>query len=628
MCGIAGIVRNSRKEDDKAAIRAMAKSLAHRGPDDERFFFSDTVNFAHRRLAIIDPQNGKQPMATTDNNVIIVFNGAIYNYLELRQELISRGHSFASYSDTEVLLHAYLEFGEGCLPKLNGMFAFAIFDKRSNQIFLARDRFGVKPLYYTANDEFFMFASEPKAFWAAGVKANPDSEGLHDYLTFQFCLGSKTMFKNVRKLEPGHAMVISPNDILKVKEWCWWDLDFSDDTYHTNDYFVDKLLYLLSDAVKLRLRADVPVGSYLSGGLDSSTVATIAADTLAGAPLHTFTGKFSEGSQFDESLYAYKVAEQSHTDHHLLTITAKDFLNTIEDIIYYMDEPCAGPGVFPQFCVAGMARNHVKVVLGGQGGDEIFIGYARYLVAYLEEVLKGGIFQTYDRTKHAVSMESIIPNLPMLKQYVPMMRSFWRNGLFESLEKRYFTIVDRSEGVTSVFSKDIFSDSAYSPFDSYLRIFCKQTNTSYINRMCYFDCKGSLPALLQVDDRTGMAFGLESRLPLLDHRIAEFCATIPPGIKFRGGEPKALFKQSIKSLLPVDVLHRKDKMGFPVPLNLWYRDELKDWVCSVLLSKKASERGIYNKNAIMALLSRDQGFSRVLWGILCLELWFQKFIDN
>lgn len=629
MCGIAGIIRQNYKESDVVAIRAMAQCLAHRGPDDEGFHSVGGVHFAHRRLAIIDPQNGRQPMCSRDGALTLIFNGAIYNYLELRQELIARGHSFQTYSDTEVLLHMYEEFGENCLNRLNGMFAFAVLDERTNEVFMARDRFGIKPFYYIMSDGAFLFASEPKAFWATGyAHAEPDMEGLRDYITFQFCLGAKTMFSGVKKLEPGHAMKIGVSDNLAIKEWCWWDLTFSDDTYHTEEYFIDKLQFLVSDAIKLRMRADVPVGSYLSGGLDSSTVATVASDFLSGAGLHTFTGTFSEGAQFDESHYASLVAHQAHTAHHELVITAQDFLESIESIVYHMDEPGAGPGVFPQFCVARMAHEHVKVVLGGQGGDEIFIGYARYLVAYLEEVLRGGIFQTFDETKHAVSMESIIPNLPMLKQYVPMMRTFWKSGLFDSLEKRYFAMVDRSEGSAAMFSQDLFSGQSYCPSESFAKIFMHQEKTSYINRMCYFDCKGSLPALLQVDDRTGMAFGLESRLPLLDYRIAEFCAAVPPGIKFKGGQPKALFRQAIRSLLPHEVLNRKDKMGFPVPLNIWYCGELREWVRCVLLSERAKSRGIYDAKVVEALLAKDQGFSRVLWGLLCLELWFTRFIDK
>lgn len=629
MCAITGIIRSSAREGDQQAVQKMAASLAHRGGDGAGAYSSGGVSLAHRRLAIIDPRNGQQPMQSADGKLTIVFNGAIYNYPELRQALVARGHELRTHSDTEVLLAMYEEYGIDCLKQLNGMFAFAIYDERKNQVFMARDRFGIKPLYYMPVDGALLFASEPKAFWASGyARPEMDMAGLADYMTFQFTLGAKTMFKNVFKLEPGHAMLIRPGNDMRTESWRWWDLHFTDDTYHTEDYFTDKLLYLVSDATRLCLRADVPVGGYLSGGIDSSTVAMIASEAAGPDNLHTFTGAFSEGPEFDESRYGRLVADSAHTRHHELCITSTDFLNSIDKIIYAMDEPGAGPGVVPQYCMARLASNHVKVVLGGQGGDEIFIGYARYLVAYLEEVLRGGIFETFDETKHAVSMESIIPNLPMLKQYVPMMRSFWKRGLFESLDQRYFTLIDRSEGASQLFSPDLFSSQSYNPFQAYSRIFMGPEKTSYINRMCYFDCKGSLPALLQVDDRTGMAFGLESRLPLLDYRIAELVASIPPGIKFHGGQSKALFRRAVRNLLPREILERRDKMGFPVPLNIWYKGALREWTRSVLLDEKARTRGIYNPREVEKLLDKNQGFSRILWGLLCLELWFKTFIDR
>ncbi len=629
MCGIAGIIRSCPREADAAAVEAMSTALAHRGGDGHGIHSSCGVTLGHRRLAIIDPQNGAQPMRSRDGRLTIVFNGAIYNYLELRQRLIGLGHTFRTYSDTEVLLAMYEQYGHDLLDHLNGMFAFAIHDERSGEVFLARDRFGIKPLYYMHSDGALLFASEPKAFWASGLATpQPDMAGLHDYITFQFSLGAGTMFRGVKKLEPGHAMVIVPGNGMALRQWRWWDLQFSDDVYHTEDYFTDKLLFLLSDAVKLCLRADVPVGSYLSGGIDSSTVATIAADVLGGGSLHTFTGYFSEGAEFDESAYARIVAANAGTRHHEQRITSSDFINSIDKIIYHMDEPGAGPGIIPQYRMAKLASEHVGVALGGQGGDEIFIGYARYLVAYLEEVLKGGIFQTFDETRHAVSMESIIPNLPMLKQYVPMMRSFWKRGLFENLDKRYFALIDRSGGSRDIYSEDLFAGSTYDPYEAFAKVFMHPQKTSYINRMCYFDCKGSLPALLQTDDRMGMAFGIESRLPLLDYRIAELCASIPPGIKFKGGQSKALFRNAVRNLIPKQVLERKDKMGFPTPLNIWYAGELKDWTRSMLLDGKARTRGIYNPDSIEKLLAVDQGFNRAIWGLLCLEIWFRTFMDN
>lgn len=628
MCGIAGVISEGSTAEIEA-VQNMMTSIAHRGPDSHGEYHTEGVALGHRRLAIIDPRGGQQPMCNEDGSIWIVFNGAIYNYLELRQELTAKGHSFSTYTDTEVIIHLFEEYGEACLDRMNGMFAFAIYNTLTRSLFAARDRFGIKPFYYAISDGRFVFASEVKALFASGfIRSEVNPDGLKDYLTFQFTLDAKTMFKGIFKLEPGNFLRINLQQGISPSIKQWWDINFEIDTEHTEDYFLDRLQCLLHDSVKLRMRADVPVGSYLSGGLDSSTIAIIAKEVVGNSPFHTFTGTFDEGIEFDESAYAQKVADMTKSDHHILHINAQDFLNNIEKIIWNMDEPSAGPGVFPQYMVAKLAQRYVKVVLGGQGGDELFAGYTRYLVAYLEETLKGGIFETADSEKHAVTLESIIPNLPMLKQYVPMLKKFWGEGLFDSREQRYFRLVDRSEGMKSFFSTDLHQSGNYSAFEAFCKIFSKKGRTSYINQMCYFDCKASLPALLQVDDRTGMAVGLESRLPLLDYRIAELYASIPPAIKFGGGKSKVLFRRAIRNMLPQDVLKRKDKMGFPVPLNKWYSTELRDFTYDTLLSSRASSRGIYDTASIRSMLSQDQGFSRVLWGILCIEIWYKTFIDN
>ncbi len=617
MCGIVGIV-GCEEDQGNDAIEKMMHSVRHRGPDDEGKYYWETVAFGHKRLAIIDPKGGSQPMTSRDDSLCIVFNGAIYNYLELRQELIARGHTFETYSDTEVLLHIYSEYGEECLDKLNGMFAFVLLDKRKRRIFAARDRFGIKPFYYCATDNAFIFASEPKALFASEmIVPDLNPAGMRDYLVFQYTLGEKTLFHNVKKLEPGHSLTFSIDDPTTFTIRRWWNIRFAIDTHHTEEYFIDRLQYLVRDSVNLRMRADVPVGAFLSGGIDSSAVATIAAESLAGATFHTFTGLFAEGKEFDESEYAKTVATASKTAHHEITITAQDFLNDIEHIIWCMDEPGAGPGVLPQYCVCRLASEFVKVVMGGQGGDEIFIGYARYLVAYLEEVLHAGIFNTADGSKYVATLTSLIPNLPMLRNYIPMLGMFWQEGLFESQERRYFRLIDRSEGIKSLFDPMVFNAPDYDPFEAFCEIFDGSDAASYVNKMTYFDLKASLPALLHVDDRTGMAFGLESRLPLLDYRIAELVASMPPQIKFEGGALKAFFKKAMRNILPSKILDRKDKMGFPVPIAKWYHHEIKDYVYDTIFSHKALNRGIYNKEVIEKLLNSNQSFSRVIWGGCC-----------
>lgn len=625
MCGIAGAIEKNRTVAPEQ-LKKMAEAIAYRGPDAEGSYVDDNVGFIHKRLSIIDIKAGNQPMTNEDGSVWIVFNGEIYNYLELRQDLIQKKHELRTYSDTEVVIHAYEEYGADCVKKFNGMWSFAIYDQREKQVFLSRDHFGIKPLYFFSDRERFLFSSEIKAILATGlVEKAPNYRGIQDYIVYQFTMGSKTMFRDIYKLEPGYNLMVDMTT-LEVKKSQYWDIQYRYDVDHQRAYFVDQLKFLTEDATRLRMRSDVEVGSYLSGGLDSSSVCCLASQMSSLNSMKVFTGRFAEGPQYDESHYAKIVAQSIGAEYHETVITAQDFLDNIQDIIYFLDEPGAGPGVLPQLMVSKLAAKQLKVVLGGQGGDEIFIGYARYLVAYLEECLKGAIYETADKDKYAVSMESIIPNLPLLKSYQPMLQMFWKEGLFREGDARYFRLIDRSEGMGNLFAPELFKNNV-SVMEEFAAVFNREGLSSYINKMTYFDLKASLPALLQVEDRMSMACSIESRLPLLDRRIVELMASIPPNIKFSGGESKSLFKEAMRNVVPTEIVNRKDKMGFPVPLAQWYKGELKEFVRSVLLDGKARSRDLYQQANIEKMLETDQPFSRVVWGLLCLELWFQRFID-
>ncbi|MBI5102223.1 MAG: asparagine synthase (glutamine-hydrolyzing) [Nitrospirae bacterium] len=625
MCGIFGIVNKDSKAPSEEFLRDVTRSIAHRGPDGEGYYTSRNVALAHRRLSIIDPEGGKQPMCNEDETVWITFNGCIYNYLELRQQLLQRGHRFRTHCDTEVIIHAYEEFGKDCVNYFNGMWAFAIWDSRQQELFCSRDRLGVKPFYYSCDGNSFLFSSEIKALVKAGVKPEVSPEGLNDYITFQFTIGDKTLFKGIKRLLPGCSLTLRMEDFrLSVEKY--WDLRYEYDTYHNEEYFIDRLFFLLEDAVKIRLRSDVPLGAHLSGGIDSSTIACLAASLLGSFKLKTFTGGFSDGKEFDETEYAKIVSRAAGTDFHEIFPTARDFIADFPRLVYFMDEPAAGPGIFPQYQVCKLAREHVKVVLGGQGGDEIFIGYARYLVGYLEEALKGAIWETAKEGKFAVTLESIVPNLPILQAYKPMLSYFWKDGLFGPQDERYFRLIDRSEGMKEMFSPDAMK--ADTTLGEFRGLFNEKNLSSLVNKMTYFDTKASLPALLQVEDRTSMAFGLESRVPLLDYRIIEFVASIPPVIKFKGGDYKHLLKNAAKSIVPREIIERKDKMGFPVPLNKWYQNELKEFVSDIIMSPAAAQRGIYNTSLLKNLMETEGKFSRIVWGILCLEQWFRGYIDG
>ncbi len=628
MCGIAGIVGDAGPAGPEPVLRTMMQTMAHRGPDDEGLWLDPAggCGLGHKRLAIIDPENGRQPMSNEDGSVRITFNGCIYNYQDIQRTLRERGHRFATHCDTEVIVHAYEEWGPRCVERFNGMWAFAIWDARRRELFASRDRIGVKPFYYVLRDGTLTFASEIKALIAAGaVEPRVDADGLRQYLTFQYCLDERTLFDGVRNLPPGHNLLLRPGEAPRLS--CFWDLEFHIETGRDEEWFVDRLSRLLEDAVRLRLRSDVPLGTHLSGGLDSSTVAALARLLLGDAPLKTFTGAFRDGPAFDETRYARIASSAAGTDYHEIYLGAPEFADSIERIIWHMDQPAAGPGVFPQFFVSKLAARHVKVVLGGQGGDEIFIGYARYLIAYLEECLRGAIENTAHRGSYVATLETIVPSLPTLEAYVPMLKTFWSDGLFDPPARRYFALMNRFADSRAMLSGDLKFDMEQT-FEEFKGVYETPGPAAMINRILRYDLKTHLQSLLQVEDRTSMAWGLESRVPLLDYRLVELMASVPPVIKFRNGRLKHLFRRAVRNLVPPEIYNRTDKMGFPVPFAQWARGELRPLIADVLLGKTCRERGLFDMQALERMIEAAGPFSRSIWGALCLELWHRLFIDR
>lgn len=632
MCGICGIVKPKAPytPEDEQIVEKMKEVLIHRGPDGEGTTTGERFVFGHRRLAIIDPEHAIQPMQTEDGRFTLTFNGEIYNYVELRQEMISGGVSFNTFSDVEVLLRLFVLEGTSCLKKLNGMFAFAIFDSKTNTFFAARDNFGIKPFYYKyLKNGDIVFASEIKAlFQHPEIKPSVNQEALQEYITFQFCLGDKCMFDGIMKLEPAHMIVWKLDEGSNGKIYKYWDYNFKINDNFSEEYFSETLFSLLRDSVKLQLRSDVPVGAHLSGGLDSSTIGLLAAPSYSNN-FQFFTGKFLEGSKYDESKYARLLAKKAKGVIHEIIPKPDDFIENIAKLIYFMDEPAAGPGLLPQYIVSRYAAQHVKVVLGGQGGDELFGGYARYLIGYLEQALKGAIFKTQEEGRHLVTLSSIIPNLPILKEYHSLMQEFWKEGLFDNMDLRYFRLIHRMHDIDEIFSKDIIANfNKEGVFENFQRIFNQPSTKSYINKMTHFDLKTLLPALLHVEDRTSMSVSLESRVPFLDVRIANLVTTMPPAVKFKGGETKYILKRAVAHTIPEEILNREDKMGFPVPLKEWITNSpVGDFVSDILLSSTCKNRGIFNVKALEKLIISKESYSRQLWGALCLELWFQQFID-
>ena len=630
MCGFVSIhTENKNLEKIIPILDNMVSKINHRGPDGEgKIHVPYKALFGHRRLSIIDKENGQQPMCSENQRYTIVFNGEIYNYVELRELLKQEGVLFTSSSDTEVLFKLLIKKGFKALEYLNGMFSFVFHDSKTNTWIAARDHFGIKPLYYALCGSELVFASEIKSILEhPEIKAERDEYSLQHYLTFQFCLDNRTLFKGIKKVKPGHLIIGCGSKI--VKEACYWKTDYQVDTDKSEEWFENKLQLLLENSLDLQMRSDVPVGAYLSGGLDSSLVSVLASKKY-GKPLPMFHGKFKESSEYDESSFAKEVAKFSKGNYFEIIPTKEDFVKFLPNLIYSLDEPLAGPGVFPQYITSKLAAKHVKVVLGGQGGDEIFAGYARYLVAYLEQSLKGAILETQEEGKHLVTLNSLVPNLSILKSYTSLLSHFWSKDLFKNMDERYFHLIDRSQGLASVLDYDFYKNFYKEKiFYNFQNIFNKPNTTSYINKMTYFDQNTLLPALLQVEDRVSMSVSIESRVPLLDYRIVDLVRKMPPSLKFKGGKTKYILKKSIANWIPPKILNRKDKMGFPVPLKEWMtRGIVRDFVGDTLLSQKSLNRNIFNKNALKSMIDNQGIGGRQLWGALCLELLHQLYIDE
>lgn len=631
MCGIFGYINNQGYCASEAVeiVRQGMQAISHRGPDGSGMWISNDgkVGLGHLRLSIIDIESGSQPMVSEDGRYIIIFNGEIYNYLELQQELGQR--EFKTNSDTEVILQAYEVWGEKCLSRLRGMFSFVIWDDLKKNLFLARDRFGIKPLYLVKTSRGIFFSSEIKAFLPFMDSRTLNKRGFSDYISFQFCIGEKTLIENVVQIPAAHYAILQSNYDLKTN--CYWEVHYNIDYEHTERWFVERLKELIHDSMKIHLRADVEVGSYVSGGIDSSFLASYANNLSDQASMKIFNGRFCEGDGFDESSYARDLANQHNLSLHISSIDENDFIENIESVIWHLDQPTAGPGSFPQYMVSKEASKHVKVVLGGQGGDEIFGGYARYLIAYFEQCIKGAIDGTLHNGNYIVSYESIIPNLETLRQYKPMLKEFWSSGLFDERDERYWRLVNRSHTISDIISPS-YLDSSYT-YEEFKSIFWgKNVNKeAYFDSMTHFDFKTLLPALLHVEDRMSMAHGVESRLPFLDHPLVEFLATVPADIKFSNGELKRFLKLIAFDYLPASIRERKDKMGFPVPLNLWLSrrgSKVRDFIGDLLGSERARHRPyLAGKLEIDKILNSQSIYGRNLWALISLEIWHRQFID-
>ena len=630
MCGIFGFLSTSSlsREILSGKLRKGIEALQHRGPDGQGFWINAScdVGLGHTRLAIIDIETGSQPMQSMCGRYTIVFNGEIYNYIELRKELgLGR---FRTNSDTEVIIESFKKWGYDCVKKLNGMFAFAIWDELTKQVFLARDRFGIKPLYYTQRDANLIFASEIKAVRPFLESPSINSIALSDYFSTQLYLGNETLLENVFQLAPGHYATFDRSNHLEIKEY--WNVSYHVDYSITENDAINHLQGLIGDSVALHLRSDVEVGGYVSGGVDSSLVSAVARFGNRNQEFKAFNGRFND-TRYDESNYARRVADDCDMKLYVTDIDDSDFINNFNKIVWHLDQPVAGPGSFPQYMVAQNVGQHLKVALGGQGGDEIFGGYARYFIMYLEQGLKAAISGKGGIDALPIAFQDFIPSLEVLHEYTPMLKNFWSSGLFDDLDRRYWKLINRADGSRSILADGVIDgDCTFERFQKHFNA-ANVGDESLLNSMTYFDLKVLLPGLLQVEDRMSMAHSVETRVPLLDHRILEYVATIPCSVKYSRGSLKGLLKNVAHNYLPVDVVTRRDKMGFPTPLNEWIKTSthVREFIGDIFSSSKARNRDYLKSDFSVDQLLRMEGpYGRSLWGLLNLEVWQSQMTDG
>lgn len=623
MCGICGIVGLA----DKKLIKQMTDVVYHRGPDDEGYFLDDNVCLGHRRLSIIDLKGGHQPIHNEDESIWVVFNGEIYNYLDLRRYLEERGHRFYTSSDTEVIVHAYEEFGDECVEKLRGMFAFAIWNGGQKKLFAARDRIGIKPFYYTVVGGKFVFGSEIKSILQyEEIKREVDLDSLNNYITFGYVPGPKTIFKHVYKLLPGHTLTFMDNRI-RIREY--WDIKFQHSSIPNENYYAKQIYRILDECVKSWSMSDVPIGALLSGGIDSSAIVGLMSKNSEDA-VKTFSVGFEEGEEFNELEYARIVSDFFGTEHHEILVDFDKYVEFLPKSIWYMDEPVFEQATIPLYYVSELARKHVKVVLTGEGADELFAGYERYwgdyvatryqkIPAIVRKVSDGIILKASDHLHVSGLVKKGFEAMVIEDEFDRCMR--WHT---------VFTEENKRELYAKKFESKIGNPEE--PHETIRRYFTDTTANNILEKILYVDMKVWLPDdLLMKKDKMGMATSIEARVPFLDHNLIEFAATVPSNLKCKGLTTKYIFKKAVSDLLP-KVIIKKKKMGFPVPIEPWLRGELGDMASDILLSAEARKRGYFDIGYIQKMLKQHRAggkdLSKLIWPLITFELWHRIYIDR
>ena len=617
MCGIAGILRVDERPVLEREIRAMCGAMAHRGPDEEGVYLGDGVGLGMRRLSIIDLENGQQPVSNEDGSIWVVFNGEIYNYRELRTQLTRNGHTFRTASDTETIVHLYEDFGAQAVAHLCGMFAFALWDERRRQLLLARDRLGIKPLYYAQIDGDLVFASELKPILQLPeVGRSLNWESVSHLLTFLATSPSRSIVDGVGKLEPARIAVAARGRPIRIERY--WDLAFEPDDRATEQELIARLRSLVTEAVSRHQISDVPIGAFLSGGIDSSAViATMA--RLTPDRVKTFSIGFVE-SGYDELCYARRAAGAFDTEHHEL-ILKPDLVRMVEDLAWYLDEPFGDTSAIATYVVSKLAAEHVKVVLTGDGGDEIFAGYDKYLVERRE--------RRYDRVP-AIIRKLMAEVGRAMPEGMPGRRFLQHLALDGSRRYLDASTLFRAEEMTRLLQDDALERlAACDPWAESLS-YLNGSGRDWLSAAQYCDLNSYLPLdILTKVDRMTMAHSIEARPPLLDHHLVEFAATIPADLRLRDGTTKYLFKQAMRGIVPDEIIDRP-KHGFAVPLAEWLRGELSGFARDLLISDRCRRRGLFNVPYLEQLLrlnerGRDVGLQ--LWTLLSFELWCQRFLD-
>jgi len=632
MCGIAGIVQFSRDDRiDSTILRRMCGAMAHRGPDDEGIYIDGPVGIGMRRLSIVDLATGHQPISNEDRTVWVVFNGEIYNHAELRGPLMNQGHHYATNSDTETIIHLYEQYGHDCVERLRGMFAFAIWDSRKRSLFIARDRLGIKPLYYRLTPECFLFGSEVKVILEyPGVRADFNRAGLPEYLAFGYLSGEDTFYSGIKKLMPGHTLELKENGELKISRY--WDLRTHSDNRRPESHYVDTYRGLLEQAVSSHLMSDVPLGVFLSGGLDSSAVAALTTK-IRGDRVETFSVGYPESS-YSELPYARTVANHINSIHHEVLLTSDEFFGALPKLIWHEDEPIAWPSSVPLYFVAELARSRVKVVLTGEGSDETLGGYSRYVFT-----LKNTAFDDVYRKlvpgfarrglRQSIADSKLISATLRRKlghTFLALDRDSWASFYFDNFFSAF-----SEKNQASLWTRQAAEE--FAPGSGYAHALENWGHSSgdLLQRMLYTDIKTYLVELLMKQDNMSMAASIESRVPFLDHILVEFAVNIPQAHQLSGLSGKHILKKAMEDLLPREIIYRP-KLGFPTPWSGWLAGPQLDVIEKLVLEPRSLERGFFQKSFVQLLFQEHRSHYRDhydrIWRLLNLELWHRVCIEG